>query len=299
MARIGYLAPVAQANQPAAWLDALHEGLGAAGYVEGRTIAFEYRFADNHLDRLPDFATELVRQNVDVIVAPGTPAVQAARRATSTIPIVMPYIGDPVELGFVTSLAHPDGNITGLTTQSPDLAPKRLQVLKDSFPKLSRVGFLFNPDNPSFAAGFREAEGAARTLGLRTHALEVRASDLATPLATAVAEQIDALVVIGSTSLAIHRDAILDFAVKQLLPVMYDAREWIEYGGLMSYGVNFTDLYRRAATYVDKILKGARTGDLPIERPTSFDFVINVKAAQAIGLTLPQSILAQASEVIQ
>jgi ABC-type uncharacterized transport system substrate-binding protein len=298
--RIGFLWGGSEATYPAASHEAFRSALGQLGYIEGRNIVFESRFAGGRPERLPELTTELVQQNVDVIVAAGTPQVQAAQRATSTIPIVMAYAGDPVASGLVASLARPGGNITGLTTLGPELAPKRLQLLKEISPGISRVGVLYQAYDPGRVLAFRETEAAARALGIQIQALEVLENQVTAPLAAAIGEQLDALIVLaGDQSLIGQRPAIVGFAAQQRLPAMYEAREWTVAGGLMAYGVNFEDLYRRAATYVDKILKGANPAALPVERPTTFDFIVNLKTARELGLTLTQSFLQQATELIQ
>ena len=297
--RIGVLTFESEAAHRADLLEAFRAGLRQLGHVEGRTVAIDFRFAEFRPERYPELAAELVRQNVAVIVTAGTPAALAARRATSTIPIVMAYAGDPVAQGLVASLARPGENVTGLTTLTPELAPKRLELLKGAFPAVSRVGVLYRPDDPGHVLSLRELEGAARTLGVEVRALEVGENELAAPLAAAISERVDALVVVGASPPGGQRQPIIDFAARQRLPTMYLARDWVDEGGLMAYGVNFADLFRRAAAYVDKILKGASPAELPVERPTRFDFVINLRTAQALGLTLPQSVLLQATEIIQ
>jgi putative tryptophan/tyrosine transport system substrate-binding protein len=297
--RIGYLTINSQANSPANLLDALREGLREAGHVEGRNITIDYRWADSRTERLPELAGELVQQNVDVIVTTGTGPLEAAHRATSTIPIVMTNAGDPVGLGIVAGLAHPGGNVTGLTSLSPELAPKRLQLLQESVPGVSRIGVLHNPDDPGRVRAFRETESAARTLGLQVRSLELRESDdLGTMLGGAIGERVDALVVLQGGAVNAS-SVVVDLVAQHRLPAMYDGGQFTDAGGLMFYGPNFVDLYRRAATYVDKILQGAKPGDLPIEQPTTFDFIINLNTARALGLAVPQSVLQQATEVIQ
>ena len=298
--RGGYLSINCLANLPAGWLDALREGLREHGYVEGQTIALDYRGADDRAERLPELAAELA-QSVDIIVTAGTPAAQAAQRATSTIPIVMANISDPVGLGLVASLARPGGNITGLTTLAQELAPKRLQLLKETSPGIARVGVLHNPDDPGRVRAARETEAAAPTLGLQARLIELRqAGDLAAMLPGVAGERVDALIVYNGGPVNDRQGAtVVGLAAQHRLPAMYDGGPFIGAGGLMSYGVNFPDLYRRAASYVDKILKGAKPADLPVERPTKFDFVINLKTARALGLTMPQSVLLQATEVIE
>jgi len=247
-----------------------------------------------------DLAAELVRLQVAVIVAAGG-AVNTAKDATNTIPIVMPTSGDPVGQGLVTSLARPGGNITGLTTlSSSEIAGKRLQLLKEIVPEASRVAVLWNPGNAAKVLEFKQAQVAAAALGLTLQSLEVRGpNDFDSAFNAAAAGHVDALDALSEALINAHATRITDFALKSRLPSVFEQRELVEAGGLISYGPNVTDLYRRAATYVDRILKGAKPADLPVEQPTRFDFVINLKTAQALGLTIPQSILMQATEVIQ
>jgi putative ABC transport system substrate-binding protein len=237
---------------------------------------------------------------VDVLVTNGTPAVQAVQRATSTVPIVMAFVGDPVAQGLIASLARPGGNLTGLTAVGSELAPKRLQLLRESVPEVTRIGVLFNPDDPGRLLSVRETESAARTLGLEARPLELREIGALEPMLTAArSEGVDALFVLASGAVNDRQGAtVVALAAEQRLPAMYDGEHFSRAGGLMFYGVNYADLFRRSATYVDKILKGARPADLPVERPTKFDFIINLQAARALGLSIPSSVLAQATEVI-
>jgi putative ABC transport system substrate-binding protein len=299
--RIGYLSMGAQDDQPVGWLPAFREGLREAGYLEGQNIRIEYRWADNRPERLQALAVDLADQNLDLIVTNGTPAVQATQRATKTTPIVMAFVGDPVGQGLVASLARPGGNATGLTSLGVGLAPKRLQLLKESFPGISRIGVLHNPDDPGRVLAVRETDGAAALLGLQVQSLELReVSALEATLAGAVGEGVDALIVLASGAVNSRQGrAVVDGVAQQRLPAMYDGEHFMDAGGLMFYGVNYARLFRRAATYVDKIVKGANPAELPIERPTTFDFVINLQTARALGLTVPPQVLAQATEVIQ
>jgi len=295
--RLGHLSIGLQTAAPE-WIDAFRGELRRTGYVEGESISIEYRWADTRTERLPALAEELVRQKVDLIVAAGTPAVQAAQRATRTIPIVMALAGDPVGLGIVASLARPGGNVTRLTTLAPELAAKRLQLLKESAPTISRIGVLHNPDDPGRVLVVRETEHAARDLGLDVRPLELREiGAIEQPLAAAIAEGVDALVVLQSGAVTIA--SVIPVVARYRLPAMYDGGNYVSAGALMFYGPDLTDLYRRAAGYVDRILKGAKPADLPIERPSRFDFLVNLKTAQALGLTIPPSVLQQATEVIQ
>jgi putative ABC transport system substrate-binding protein len=295
--RIGYLA--SGGTGPGAREDAFRQGLGELGYVEGGNLAIEWRFTERN-DSLSDLAAELVRLQVAVIVAAGGPAVLAAKGATSAIPIVMPLSGDPVAQGYVTSLARPGGNVTGLTTLSSELARKRLQLLKEIVPEASRVAVLWNPNSTAKVLGFQEAQVAATALGLTLQSLEVRGrDDFAGAFEAAATGHVDALDTFTDPVTFAHLTPIVDFALKSRLPSMSQEREFVAAGGLVAYGPNTRDLYGRAATYVDKILKGAKPADLPIEQPTTFDFVINLKTAQTLGLTFPQSIMLQATDVIQ
>jgi putative ABC transport system substrate-binding protein len=276
------------------------QALQQLGWIEGKNIVLEIRYADNRLDRLPEMAAELVRLKVDVIVASGTLAPLAAKQATTTIPIVMGAAGDPVGSGLVTSLARPDGNVTGLSLMSPDLAGKRLELLKELLPRISRVAVIWNAANPYPAQVFRETENAARTLGIEVQSLEVKSpDDFDRVFESARLKRPDALITVEDPLTANYLKQISDFAAANKLPSIYGFREFVAVGGLMSYGVSLSDLYKRAAIYVDKILKGAKPSDLPVEQPTKFELVINLKTAKALGLTVPPSLLARADEVIE
>jgi putative ABC transport system substrate-binding protein len=267
------------------------------GYIEGKNIAAEYRFAEGALERLPNFAAELVRLNVDAIVAPGSGAV-AAKKATNTIPIVITY-GDPVGSALVASLAHPGGNVTGLSGFISELGGKQLELLKEAFPKVSRVAVLWWRTGPN-ALLLGDMKLAAGALRVTFQPLELRGLDDFEPAFSAIkGKRANALVVLRNPLTATHRTRIVDFAAKSRLPAMYGDREFVDAGGLMSYGVNVPDLWSRAAVYVDKILKGAKPADLPVEQPTKFDFVINLKTAKQIGLTIPPNMLARADKVIK
>jgi len=279
---------------------AFADGLRQRGYVEGKNIAIEWRWAGTRAERFPELATELVRLKVEVIVATNNPAVAAAQRATTTTPIVMVIATDPVRLGFVTSLARPSGNITGLTIQSPEVSGKRLQLLKEAVPGLTRVAVLWDPTEPGRRDLVKETEVVAPRLGLRIHALQVRNSrEIDNAFSAMTREQVGAILVYGSSLLAAHRATIADLAVKRRLPAACVAQEWMDAGFVMSYGTSLNDMYRRAAVYVDKILKGAKPADLPIEQPTKFELVINLKTAKALGLTIPPSLLQRADQVIE
>jgi putative ABC transport system substrate-binding protein len=270
------------------------------GYVDSENIAIEYRWAEGKYERLPVLATELVGLNVDVIVALSTVAARPAKEATKAIPIVF-VSGDPIGTGLVDSLARPGGNITGLATVSPELSTKRLEIIKEVVPKASRVAVIWNPGGPSAALAFKEIESAARVMGMKVQSLGLRGPKplLEAAFNDATKEGAAALLTVGSVLTRDHRTEIVALAEKNRLPAIYDSREFTEVGGLMSYGINITDLFRRAATYVDKILKGAKPADLPVEQPKKFEFVINLKAAKQIGLTIPPNVLVRADKVIK
>ncbi len=279
--------------------DGFLEGLRQLGYVEGQNIVIERRFSEGRYERLPALAAELVRLKVDVIVAAAITA-DEAKRATSTIPIVMTNHGDPVGSGLVASLARPGGNVTGLSGQSPDLVGKQLQLLKEAVPRLSRVAVLSNPTHPGHPTSLREAGVAARSLKVRLQILEARVpTEFAGAFSAATKESAGALLVLGDPMFFGERTRIVELAAESPLPLMGIQAEYAEAGGLLAYGIDQRDSFRRAATYVDKILKGAKPGDLPVEQPTKFELVINLKTAKALGLTIPQSLLLRADEVIQ
>jgi putative ABC transport system substrate-binding protein len=271
------------------------------GYVEGRDITFEYRFADGKPERLPALAAELVRLKVDVILAPSTSAAQAAKQATVMIPIVIATAGNPVGDGLIASLARPGGHVTGLTMLAgPEIGGKYLALLKETVPRVSRVAVLWNPYTSPHAVVLREIEVAARSLGVKRQPLKVRGSDeIGSAFSTMTRERAEALVVLADPMFFSQRTEIADLAAKGRLPAMYGLREHVEAGGLMAYATSTSDLFRRAATYVDKILKGTKPADLPIEQPTRFELVINLKTAKALGFTIPQSLLLRADQVIQ
>ena len=281
--------------------DAFRQRLRELGWVEAQNITIESRFAGGkNLDRLPQLAAELVRLKVALIVADGDPAIYAAKQATSAIPIVVVAVGDPVREGLVASLARPGGNITGLTSISTELSGKRLELLKEAVPKVSRVAVLWNPANASNVIEFKEAEVAARALGLKLQSLEVRGpDDFQGAFAGAARDRANALIVVRDPLVDSHHFRILDFAIDKRLPSIHGEEQFVEAGGLMSYGPSRVELFRRAATYVDKILKGAKPADLPVEQPTKFDLVINLKNAKQIGLTIPPNVLARADKVIK
>jgi putative ABC transport system substrate-binding protein len=297
--QIGFLA----ANSPssnAARLKAFREGLRELGYVEGKNINIDLRYADGKLDRLPILARDLVRLNVDLIVTSGLAPTGPAKQATDTIPIVMAWDIDPVGSGFVTSLAHPGSNITGLSALAPEISGKRLQLLKESIPKLTRVAVFGSSTEPGNAQSLRETQYAAKTLGVELHNEEIRRPDqIETAFQQTLKERVQAILVLPTALNFAHRKEIANFALKSRLPLIGGSSEYIDVGGLMSYGVNFVDLFHRAASYVDKILKGAKPADLPVEQPTKFELVINLKTAKQIGLTIPPNVLARADRVIK
>ncbi len=296
--RIGVLSPGYAGPSP--FMDALRDQLRQLGHVEGRNITYEFRYAEGRYDRLPGLAAELVRLNVDVIVARATPATLAAKHATTSIPIVMPVVADAVEAGLVASLGRPGGNVTGVSVVARELSGKRLQLLKEVAPKASRVAVLWNPDNPAAHILLRETGSVARSLGLTLHPLPARApGDLPGAFSELNHTGADALFVLDDPLLIDDRARIVDFAKKSRLPTMYGLKQFVEAGGLMSYGADIIASYRQAAVLVDKILRGAKPADLPVEQPTKFELVINLKAAKALGLTIPQSLLVRADEVIR
>jgi putative ABC transport system substrate-binding protein len=281
------------------WLEAFRQGLRELGYVEGQNIAIESRWTEGKDDRLPGLAADLVRSKVDVIVAETGAATRAAQQATRTIPIVMSTVNDPVGSGLVASLARPGGNVTGLTIMSPDLVGKQLELLKEVVPKVSRVALLRHPDNPASAAQLREAQAAAQALGVRLQTLEARSpQEIDGAFAAMTRERAGALLIIPDTLFWSQRRQIVELAVKRRLPSMRMGEAYAEAGGLMSYGPSYLDLERRAATFVDKILKGANPADLPVAQPTKFELVINLKTAKAIGLAIPQPLLQRADQII-
>ena len=299
--RIGLLGGAGPTAPEASHLwGAFLQGLRDLGYVDGQTVVIEGRWYGDQTDLVQVLASELVRLPVDVIVAGTSPAPEAARRVTSTIPIVMLSHPDPVGSGLVASLARPGGNVTGLSSVSPELRGKQIQLLQEALPGLSRVAILSNPSIPSHVTDVRETEAAARALKMRLRVLEVRApSELAGAFSTAAKERVGALVVLSGTIFFAHRTRIVELATQNRLPTMYSWRENAEAGGLMAYGPSLRDNWRRAAWYVDRILKGAKPGDLPVEQPTKLELVINLKAASALGVTLPPAVLARADELIQ
>ena len=302
VARIGYLSVAAASSTPeiAHLQQAFLQGMGELGYVEGQNLVVERRYAEGRDERLPELAAELVRLKVDVIVAAGGLPPYAAKGATSVIPIVFTNNGDPVGTGLVASLARPGGNVTGPSLTSPTLLGKRVQLLKEAVPKIARLAVLSNPASPLHAVSMREADVVARSLNLPLRTVEAREpGEIAGAFSAAVKESADAVVVLGHPMFAAQRARIAEEAARSRLPVMAPGREYAEAGTLMAFGANIRDSYRRAASYVDRILKGARPSDLPVEEPTKFEFVVNLKTAKALGLTIPPAVLARADDVIQ
>jgi len=294
--RIGYLSSGFRSFHT----EAFRQGLRELGYVEGKNITIEYRDAEGKIERYSDLASDLVSLKVDVIFVPSTPGALAAKNATKTIPIVFTSVGDPVGSGLVASLARPGGNITGLSTLAPDLSGKALELLKETVPKVSRVAVIRNPDNPGKTHSLRETEVAARAFGLQLQPLEVRGpSDIEPAFQAARREQAGGLIVLRDVVTVGQTKRIVELALKNRLPTIYNDRDFVDAGGLMSYGPNMSDLFRRAAVYVDKILKGAKPADLPVEQPTKLEFIINLKTAKQIGLTIPPNVLARADKVIK
>src|SRR5712691_8064926 len=281
-------------------VEAFQQGLRELRYVDGQNVLIEYRFAEGNPERLRGLADELVRLKVDVIVTEGTTATRFAKEATATIPIVMAQDPDPVGSGFVASLARPGGNITGLSTLAPELSGKQLELLKEAMPGMTRVAVLWNAANPANAAVWQETQAAARALGLLLHAQAVQSpQDLEGAFALMAQAHPDALLVLQDSLITMRRPQIVEFVTQQHLPSVFGSREWVVAGGLMSYGPSIPDLFRRAATYMDKILKGTKPADLPVEQPIKFELVINLKTAKALGLTIPPTVLFQADEVMQ
>ena len=298
--RIGFLA-AASASSQASRLEAFLQGLHELGYTEGKNIAVEYRFAEGDFERLPDLASELVRLNVDIIIPQSTPASLAAKQATTTIPIVFVAVGDAVAMGLVGSLARPGGNITGISSMTgPGLFGKHMEILKETVPKLTRVAFLSNPTNWRSPFALREIETVARALKISLQPLEARRPDeYNTAFAEAIKGRADAILVVSDPMFLSDRTRLADLATKSRLPAIYGVLEHVEAGGLMAYAADRVDMFRRAAAYVDKILKGSKPADLPVEQPTKFEFIVNLKAAKQIGLTIPQSVLFRADKVIK
>jgi putative ABC transport system substrate-binding protein len=297
--RIRYLAGASHAAI-AFRLEAFRQGLRELGYLEGKNIGIEYRYSEGNFRRQKELAFELARANVDVIVTSGPASTRAAKEATATIPIIMTFDSDPVGSGSVASLARPGGNITGLSTLAPEISGKQLELLKEIVPKLSRVAVIGSSANPGNAQVLKGMEAAAQVFSVKLQYLDILdPKELEAAFRTASNERADAMVVLAGTIIIAQRARIADLAIKSRLPSIYERREFVEAGGLMSYGISIIELDRRAATYVDKILKGAKPADLPVEQPTKFEMVINLKTAKQIGLTVPPNVLARADKVIK
>jgi putative ABC transport system substrate-binding protein len=298
--KVGYLQATARANV-SHLVDAFRQGLRELGYVEGRSVVLEIRAAEGESERLPELARELVRLKPDVIVATSDPAIAAVKRETQTIPIVMAFSTDPAGTGFVASLARPGGNVTGLSTISPELSGKRLELLREVVPGLSRVAMLWNPDARGNLLDYKETETLARSLRLELQSVELSSvEDLDRAFAAVTKGRAQALIVpSGNPVVVTKRSQVTSLAQRHRLPAVYNAKEFVMDGGLMSYGPSVQDMFRRAAVYVDKILKGAKPGDLPVEQPTKFELAINLKTAKVLGLTIPPSLLQRADHVIQ
>ncbi len=295
--RLGILETI-PAERNAANLEGLRKGLRELGYVEGRNLRIEYRSADGQAERFPELASELVRLKVDLIVTRGTPATRAVLNATGTIPVVMATMPGPGAI--VPSFARPGGNITGMITFSTELSAKRVEILKELVPALSRVGLLHNMSNPAVPPEWEETKTAARALGLAAELLDVRSEDdLGRAFEQAVRQRVDGLVVGADGLTQMHKRAIVDLVKRNKLPAVYPSRDFVEAGGLIAYAVNYPNIYFRLATFVDKIFKGAKPGELPVEQPTTFELVINLQTAKALGLTIPPSLLVRASEMIE
>ena len=294
--RIGFISVTHRADAE----DTFFRRLGELGYVEGQNLITERRYSEGRAERFSEFATELVRLKVDVIVVNTTPAALAVKRSTQTIPIVIPTAIDPVAAGLVASLARPGGNITGLTNQAPELIGKRLQLLKEAIPRLSRVAVLWNAANPANARPWRETQHAGRALGVALQSQEVRGpADFERVFAVMAREHPDALLFLGDALTIQHAGEVVGFVTRSRIPSMFDRAEMTAAGGLMSYGTQFTDLWRRGAVLVDKILKGAKPADLPVAQPMTFELVINLKTAKALGLTIPPSLQQRVDQVIE
>jgi putative tryptophan/tyrosine transport system substrate-binding protein len=296
--QIGYLLPRGDPSTPSPLVEAFRQGLRELGYIEGKNILVEYRYAEGKQDRIPSLVAELVQLKVDVLVVTSLPAIRTATQATKTIPIVMVTTVDPVATGLVVSLARPGGNITGLTRLTRELSGKRLELLKEAVPRISRVGVLWDAAR---IGGLKEYEAAAHALKIQLHSLGVRGPnpDLDGAFRDAAKGHVSALITVTGTTLVRHPKKIAELAIKNRLPSMYEESSYVEAGGLMSYASSDVEQYKRAAIYVDKILKGAKPADLPVEQPTKFEFVINLKAAKQIGLTIPPNVLARADKVIR
>ena len=299
VARLGRLAPLSAATETR-YREALLQGLREFGWIEGKNLEIEYRYADGQLNKLPALAADLARRHVDLMVVGSTPGAFAAKQATSTIPIVMVTTGDPVVNGLVKSLARPGGNITGMTALAQELGAKRLEIFRETFPTAGVIAILANPDTPDTRPSVVGVENAARSLGIKVRLLQARdPAEISNAFATLKKDGVKALMVLQDAMFVTQQKQIVDLAAKTQIPAIYAVQDFVEVGGLMFYGVDLTDMYRRAASHVDKILKGAKPADLPIEQPTKFELVINLKTAKALGIKIPDSIMLRADKVIE
>jgi putative ABC transport system substrate-binding protein len=299
--RVGYVSATGDGSNQGVYVEALRQGLKELGYIEGKNISIEYRGAEGDTGRIPSLVVELVQLKVDVLVAPVLPAIRAAKEATRTIPLIMIISEDPVAAGLVDSLARPGGNITGLTRLQRQLGGKRLELLTQAIPQLTRVAVLRDAESPSATIALKEYETAAQALKVQLQSFEVRGTkpDLDGAFQDAVARRVNALITVTNANILRNQERVADLAKKNRLPSMFEGSTWVEAGGLMSYSTNDIEIYRRAATYVDRILKGAKPAELPIEQPTKYEMVINLKTAKQIGLAIPQNLLARADRVIR
>ena len=297
--RVGIL-DTASADLNAANLNVFRSALSQFGYIEGQNLTITYKSSEGHIERFPELAAELVSLKVDIIVTRGTPATIAAGRASKTTPIVMAAIGEPLETGMVASLARPGGNVTGLSAFVTELTAKRIEIMRDLMPKMSRMAMIDNMENRSVPPQWNEMKKAALALGIQPQLYDVRKpEDIEPAFKTALSERADALAIGNDSVVLASRRQIAELAAKHRVPAIYATREFVDVGGLLSYAANYSDLYRRAASYVNKILKGARPGELPVEQPTKFELIVNLKAAKALGLAVPPTLLSRADEVIE
>jgi putative ABC transport system substrate-binding protein len=299
--RIGYVSGTGSTSNPGPYVKALRQGLRDLDYTEGKDFVIELRGAEGNVETVPSIVADLIQLKVDILVLPIISALRAAKQATNTIPVVMVTQADPVALGLIDSLAHPGGNFTGIASLQRDLSGKRLELLKETVPKISRIGILLGADEEVAPIGFKDYEAAARALKLQIHSLGVKSSnpDLEGAFGEAVKGRVNAIVTMTSNSLFRNSKKIAELAIRSRLPSMFEGGTWVESGGLISYSANDLELYRRAAIFVDKILKGTKPADIPVEQPTKFELVVNLKTAKQIGLTIPPNVLARADKVIR
>jgi len=299
--RVGYVSATGDGSNQGVYVEALRQGLKELGYIEGKNISIEYRGAEGDTGRIPSLVFELVQLRVDILVAPVLPAIRAAKEATRTTPLIMIISEDPVAAGLVDSLARPGGNITGLTRLQRQLSGKRLELLTQTIPRLNRVAVLRDAESPSATIAFKEYETAAQALKVQLQSFEVRGTrpDLDGAFQDAAARRVNALITVTNANILRNQERVAELAKKNRLPSMFEGSTWVEAGGLMSYSTNDLEIYRRAATYIDRILKGAKPAELPIEQPTKYEMVINLKTAKQIGVTIPQNVLTRADKVIK